>query len=72
VIEKTGWGTCEEFTLICDNNCGEFVEGFTEFDDAVKYKRPNGWTSVKSDSDNWYELCPDCSTPETIEEYRRK
>lgn len=72
MIEKSGWGTCEEFTLICDSNCGEEVEGFSEFDDAVKYKKQNGWTSVRGESGEWYELCPECSTREIIEEYRRK
>jgi len=71
MIDKSGWGSCEEFTLICDN-CEEPVEGFTEFEDAVKHKKENGWTSVKSDSGEWYELCPECSTREIIEEYRRK
>ena len=71
MIEKSGWGTFEEFTLICDH-CEESVEGFTEFEAAVKHKKEYGWASVKSDSGEWYELCPECSDRETIEEYRRK
>ena len=73
MIEKSGWGTFEEFTLICDHpGCEVSVEGFPEFDDAVKYKKKNGWKSVKGESGEWYELCPECSTPENIEEYRKR
>ena len=72
MIDKSGWGSCEEFALICDH-CEEEVEGFDEFDDAVKHKKENGWYSVKSASGKWYELCPDCSSDrEIVEEYRNK
>ena len=70
MIEKTGWGTFEEFVLICDH-CEDSVEGFKEFDEAVDYKKKH-WKSVKSESGDWYELCPDCSTSELISEYKNK
>jgi hypothetical protein len=67
MIERFG----DEFELICDH-CEDSVDGFDEFADAVQHKKDNGWKSVKGDSGSWYELCPDCSTPEIIKEYRRK
>jgi hypothetical protein len=67
MIERNG----DEYELICDH-CEDYVDGFDEFDEAVRHKKNNGWKSVKSDSGDWYELCPDCSTPEIISEYREK
>jgi hypothetical protein len=58
------------FDLTCDNCefCPNEEEGeFSEFNDAVEYKKDNGWKSVKNVfSDTWSDLCPDCQTPETI------
>jgi serine/threonine protein kinase len=59
------------FELICDH-CEDSVDGFDKFADAVQYKKDTGWKSVKGGSGTWYELCPDCSTPEIIREYRGK
>jgi hypothetical protein len=67
MIERSG----DEFELICDH-CEDSVDGFDGFYEAVQYKKDNDWKSVKSDSGEWYELCPDCSTPEIIREYRKK
>jgi hypothetical protein len=60
----------DEFELICDH-CQDYVDGFDEFDEAVQYKKDN-WKSVKGESGEWYELCPDCATPEIIREYKNK
>jgi hypothetical protein len=67
MIERNG----DDFELICDH-CEDSVDGFDEFDDAVQYKKDYGWKSVKGESGEWYELCPQCSTPEIIREYRDK
>jgi hypothetical protein len=67
VIERNGDG----FEPICDH-CEDSVDGFDEFDEAAQYKKDNGWKSVKGASGIWYELCPDCSTPEIIRGYRKK
>jgi hypothetical protein len=67
MVERNGG----EFELICDH-CEDSKKGFNEFDDAVRYKKAHGWKSVRGASKQWYELCRHCSTPEIIEEYRRK
>jgi hypothetical protein len=67
MIERNGG----VFELICDH-CEDSIDGFDEFDDAVKHKMTHGWKSIKGQSGAWYELCRRCSTPERIEEYRRK
>jgi hypothetical protein len=67
MIDRNG----DEYELICDH-CEDSADGFDEFDEAVRYKKKNGWKSVKSDSGTWYELCPDCLTPEVISEYQTK
>jgi len=67
MIERNGW----HHDLICDH-CEDSVEGFEEFEEAVKYKKTHGWKSLRSDSGTWFEFCPDCSKPEIMNEYRRK
>ena len=58
------------YTLTCDY-CGEMCdENFNEFTEAVEYKKEYGWKSVKDKNDDWQELCPECSTPEIINELR--
>ena len=47
------------YELICDE-CGEVVDGFEEFMDAVEYKKENNWKSVKVNGE-WLNICPDCS-----------
>jgi hypothetical protein len=66
VIERSG----DEFELICDH-CNDTEDGFKTFDDAKDYKVEN-WKSVKTRTQGWVELCPDCSTYEIIREYREK
>jgi hypothetical protein len=61
----------DEYELICDH-CEDFVDGFDEFNDAVRYKKEYSWKSVKGAHGEWYELCPECSTPEIIKKYREK
>jgi hypothetical protein len=34
------------FELICDH-CEDSIDGFDEFDDAVKHKMTNGWNLLK-------------------------
>lgn len=45
--------------LICDI-CGKTApKRFEYWDEAVDYKKQNGWKS-KRDGANWLDLCPDC------------
>lgn len=45
--------------LICDC-CDREVKYFDKFQDAVDYKKENGWKSVKDDSGTWHDVCPYC------------
>jgi hypothetical protein len=56
------------YTLTCDH-CEEELE-FDDFPGAVAYKKEEGWKSVKSCGGTWFELCPDCQSPEIIKKYR--
>ncbi len=50
------------YYLICDI-CEDESEaiGFLEFDEAVEYKKDNGWQSERDwISDEWIDICPDC------------
>ena len=54
-IEQRGeW----KYVLVCDE-CGREVKYFNTFDEAVEYKRENGWKSKKDDGE-WITICPDC------------
>lgn len=47
------------YTLTCDI-CGEkALETFEEFNEAVQYKKDNGWKSQKYKGE-WEDVCPDC------------
>lgn len=48
-----------EFKLYCDM-CGECVTGFNSFEDAIAFKRKEGWATVKI-GDDWENYCPICS-----------
>ena len=48
------------YDLVCDD-CGEIVDDFEEFMDAVEYKKQNGWKSRKTDDGSWEDLCPSCA-----------
>jgi hypothetical protein len=68
MIERNG----DDFELICDH-CGKTpMIGFDTFDEAVGYKARKRWTSVKTKTRGWVDLCPLCATPEIIREYREK
>jgi hypothetical protein len=55
VIDKEG---CL-FILYCDV-CGEAVDkDFYEFQEAVDYKKANGWKSQTYHGE-WEDVCPDC------------
>lgn len=44
--------------LVCEE-CGREVKYFDEFQDAVDYKKENGWKSQR-DKDGWKDICPEC------------
>ena len=48
-----------EYILECDE-CGEEVDGFDFFDEAVEYAKDEQWT-LESVRGGWENLCPDCS-----------
>lgn len=63
MIERTGTG---DYELICDH-CEEVAdEDFSEFQEAVQYKKDNGWRSLKTNMGDWKDLCPDCQSPDII------
>ena len=52
-IEQRGeW----RYVLVCDE-CGREVKYFNTFDEAVEYKRDNGWKSKKDDGE-WGRFAP--------------
>lgn len=49
----------DEFSLYCDV-CGETADrSFAEFQDAVNYKKENGWRS-RLEKDGWVDICSEC------------
>ena len=46
------------FTLTCDI-CGHEIKPFDSFQEAVQYKKDEGWRSQKRDGE-WEDICPDC------------
>lgn len=46
-----------EYYLICDN-CGKRIR-FEEFENAVAYKKKNGWKSRKQ-GEEWIDICKEC------------
>ena len=72
MTERIGWN----HSLTCDHCKGKEkggrVEGFDEFEQLVKYKKENGWKSLKSERGKWFEFCPVCAVPEIMNEYRSK
>ena len=54
MIEQRG----DRFVLIC-TECGYEVKYFDSFDEAVDYKKENGWKSKKVEGE-WVTLCPNC------------
>jgi len=47
------------YALVCDQ-CGEEVNFYT-FQEAVDYKKENGWKSRKDKYGCWEDICPDCA-----------
>ena len=45
------------YILSCDI-CGKEIE-VKYFDDAMKFKKENGWISEKYKND-WQDICPEC------------
>ena len=59
MIEKEG----KLFVLYCDV-CGEVAdEEFYEFQEAVDYKKADGWGSERRHGE-WWDICPECQTLE--------
>jgi len=54
MIEKNGYG----YELQCDC-CSNYVDDFIDFQEAVDYKKANGWRSEKIGND-WIDKCPNC------------
>ena len=49
----------EDFYLYCDL-CDSEEGPFTYFDEAVDYKKENGWKSTKDKLGGWQDICPEC------------
>ena len=47
------------YRLICDICEEQADKEFDSFDDAVDYKRNNGWKSQKKYGE-WQDVCPEC------------
>ncbi len=48
-----------QYAIVCDvGNCGESLEGFDTFQDAVEGKKEHGWKSRKVDG-QWQDVCPE-------------
>lgn len=47
------------YSLTCDICEEEAPKDFFEFQDAVDYKKANGWKSQKRNG-KWQDVCPDC------------
>ena len=52
-----------KFVLVCDI-CGEEIDGFDTFDDALDYSREEGWESKCGErldlQYGWIDVCPKC------------
>ena len=47
-----------KYELQCDY-CSNCIDDFVEFQEAVDYKKANGWKS-KNIKGEWFDKCPDC------------
>lgn len=54
-IERMG----DTFDLICDICGNEAEQSFFEFQEAVSYKKREGWKSQKRKGE-WEDVCPEC------------
>ena len=55
MIEKDG----KTYILQCDM-CSNYIDDFFDFQEAVDYKRNNGWKNFKLERE-WIDVCPNCS-----------
>ena len=61
----------DAFSLTCDHCEEEAEETFETFEEAVQFKKDNGWRSVKNVFENtWSDLCPDCQSPSILAEHK--
>lgn len=49
----------EGYDLICDI-CGHTVTGLECFEEALEYKKENGWIREYHHSGEWEDVCPEC------------
>ena len=54
MIERFG----NRYELQCDY-CSNYVDDFEDFQEAVDYKKANGWKS-KNINGEWLDKCPNC------------
>lgn len=54
MIERYG----NSYGLQCDY-CSNCIDDFIDFQEAVDYKKANGWKSI-SNKGEWFDKCPDC------------
>jgi hypothetical protein len=47
-----------DFVLSCDI-CGHEVKPLDDFNEAIEYKKDNGWRSQKRNGE-WEDVCPKC------------
>ncbi|MBQ9298785.1 MAG: hypothetical protein IJ223_07195 [Clostridia bacterium] len=62
MIEKDG----KTYILQCDM-CSNYIDDFFDFQEAVDYKRNNGWKNFKLERE-WIDLCPNCALNKDWEE----
>jgi hypothetical protein len=67
MIDKNG---PDEFELSCDHCEEPADETFESFQEAVQFKKDNGWKSVKDVDEQWHDLRPDCQDPEIVRKVR--
>jgi len=53
IVKDSSWNC-----LQCDF-CSYSVSGLEDFNEAVQYKKENGWRSVNKEG-KWYDKCPSC------------
>ena len=57
-INKEG----KDYILQCDF-CSNYVDELIDFQDAVDYKKANGWKSININGE-WTDKCPNCLNKE--------
>lgn len=54
MIEKDG----KNYILQCDV-CSNYIDDFFDFQEAVNYKKNNGWKNYRVEK-MWADVCPNC------------